>query len=405
MVTGVQPPHLPDGMAPGSPLRLERLVLTEFRSYAALTARFAARLVVLAGPNGAGKTNLLEAISLLAPGRGLRGARMAEFARRKADGSVAGTWAVAGRFATPEGLLELGTGVAEAGASRRSFLLDGAPPRSQAEIAARVAAVWLTPQMDRLFQDGASARRRFLDRLVWAIEPAHAREVAAYETALVERNRLLAAGRADPAWLDGLEDAMARHGIAVAAARRGLVARLNRALSGGIAGAFPAARAEVACDWAAALDGGPALAAEEALRARLAEGRAADAAAGAARTGPHRADLALIHAAKDLPAALCSTGEQKALLVSVVLGHAALIAEARGFAPILLLDEVAAHLDAARREALFAALLALPAQAFLTGTEAAVFAPLASRAEGFAVEAGMLAPIALGPALSGPSGV
>ncbi len=394
-----------DGMSPASPLRLERLQLTRFRSYAALAARFAAPIVVLAGPNGAGKTNLLEAISLLTPGRGLRGARIAELARREADGSVAGTWAVAGRFATPEGPLELGTGIAEAGASRRSFLLDGAAPRGQAEIAARVAAVWLTPQMDRLFQDGASARRRFLDRLVWAIEPAHAREVAAYETALAERNRLLAAGRADPAWIEALEDAMARHGIAVAAARRALVVRLNRALAGGIAGAFPAARAEIACDWAAALDSGPALAAEEALRARLAEGRAADAAAGATRTGPHRADLALVHAAKDMPAALCSTGEQKALLVSVVLGHAALIAETRGFAPILLLDEVAAHLDAPRREALFAALAALPAQAFLTGTEAALFAPLAPRAEAFAVEAGMLAPIDLGPALPGPSGV
>lgn len=392
-------------MTAARPLCLERLTLTRFRSYAALDAHFAAPLAVFVGPNGAGKTNLVEAISLLTPGRGLRGARMAEFARREADGRVAGTWAVAGRFATPGGPLELGTGVTEAGATRRSFLLDGAPPRSQAEIAARVAAVWLTPQMDRLFQDGASARRRFLDRLVWAIEPGHAREVAAYETALAERNRLLAAGGADPAWLGGLEDAMARHGIAIAAARRSLVARLNRMLATGIAGAFPASRAEVACDWAAALESLPALAAEEALGARLAEGRATDAASGGARVGPHRADLLLIHAAKNLPAALCSTGEQKALLVSVVLGHAALIAEARGHAPILLLDEVAAHLDAARREALFAALAALPAQVFLTGTEAGVFAPLAARAEGFAVDAGMLTPIALGPALRDPSGV
>jgi DNA replication and repair protein RecF len=389
-------------MAPA--LALTRLTLTRFRSYATLTVRFAAPLVVLVGANGAGKTNLLEAISLLTPGRGLRGARLTELARREPDGSSTGTWAVAGRFSTPEGPLELGTGVEEAAATRRSFLLDGAAPRSQAEIAARVAAVWLTPQMDRLFQDGASARRRFLDRLVWAIEPGHAREVAAYETALAERNRLLA-GRADPAWLDGLEEAMARHGIAVAAARRGLVARLNRALAAGVAGAFPAARAEVACDWAAALDAGPALAAEEALRARLRDGRAIDAAAGAARVGPHRADLALIHGPKNLPAALCSTGEQKALLVSVVLGHAALIAEARGFAPILLLDEVAAHLDAPRREALFVALAGLPAQAFLTGTEARVFAPLAPCADAFRVEGGMLAPLGLGPAHPGASGV
>jgi DNA replication and repair protein RecF len=398
-------PHLREVTIAAPKLRLERLTLTGFRSYAALTARFAAPIIALVGENGAGKTNLLEAISLLSPGRGLRGARLAELARRGPDGRVAETWAVAGRLATPEGPLDLGTGVEEAGASRRSFLLDGAAPRSQAEIAARMAAVWLTPQMDRLFQDGAAARRRFLDRLVWAIEPAHAREVAGYDTASAERNRLLAAGRADPAWLDALEDAMARHGIAVAAARRGLVARLNRVLADGIAGAFPAARAEIACDWAAALEAGPALAAEEALRARLREGRTADAAAGAARIGPHRADLALIHGPKGVPAALCSTGEQKALLVSVVLGHAGLIAEARGHAPILLLDEVAAHLDAARREALFAALASLPAQAFLTGTDGRVFSPLAPRAEVWRVEGGMLHPMAFGPAQPAPSGV
>jgi DNA replication and repair protein RecF len=387
-----------------APLALTRLSLTRFRSYAALTARFDAPLAVLVGANGAGKTNLLEAISLLTPGRGLRGARLADIARREPDGGIAANWAVAGRFVTPAGPLELGTGVEQAGATRRSFLLDGAPPRSQAEIAVRVAAVWLTPQMDRLFQDGGAARRRFLDRLVWAIEPGHAREVAAYETALAERNRLLA-GRADPAWLDALEDAMARHGIAVAAARRDLVARLNRALEAGLAGAFPAARAEIACDWTNALAAGPALAAEEAVRAQLRERRAADAAAGAARVGPHRADLALIHAPKNLPAALCSTGEQKALLVSVVLGHAALIAETRGFAPILLLDEVAAHLDAARREALFAALVTLPAQAFLTGTDARIFAPLARCAEAWRVDGGMLDPIGLGPAHPGATGV
>ncbi|WP_439576304.1 DNA replication/repair protein RecF [Elioraea sp.] len=387
-----------------APLRLDRLTLTCFRSYQDLTARFTAPVVVLVGQNGAGKTNLLEAISLLTPGRGLRGARLAELARREPDGSVAPTWAVAGRVTGPEGPLELGTGVEEAGATRRAFLLDGAAPRSQAEIAARVAAVWLTPQMDRLFLDGAAGRRRFLDRLVWAIEPAHAREVAAYETALAERNRLLA-GRADPAWLDGLEDAMARHGIAVAAARRELVARLNRALAARVVGAFPAARAEVVCDWVAALEAGPALAAEDALRLRLREGRTTDAASGSARIGPHRADLALIHAPKNLPAALCSTGEQKVLLVSVVLGHAALIAEARGFAPILLLDEVAAHLDAPRREALFAALAGLPAQAFLTGTDARVFAPLAGGSEAFRVEGGMLDPIGLGSAHPVPSRV
>jgi DNA replication and repair protein RecF len=370
------------------PLALTRLTLTCFRSYAALDLDTAAPTLVLAGENGAGKTNLLEAISLLVPGRGLRGARMAELGHRARGEAAGGPWAVAGRFATPAGPLALGTGVEDAAATRRSFRLDGAAPRGQAEIAARVSAVWLTPQLDRLFQDGASARRRFLDRLVWALEPGHAREVAAYDTAMAERNRLLSEGRADPAWLAALEDAMARHGVAVAAARRVLLARLNAALAGGVAGAFPAAEASLACTLDAALSEGPALDAEERFRGALAAARAGDASAGGARQGPHRADLLLAHAGKGLPAALCSTGEQKALLVGVVLAHAALIGAQRGAAPILLLDEVAAHLDAARREALFAALPGLGAQAFLTGTDASVFAALAPGARVLSVRAG-----------------
>lgn len=369
------------------PLALMRLTLTRFRSYPALDLATEAPVIVLAGENGAGKTNLLEAISLLVPGRGLRGARMAELGHR-GPGVEPAPWAVAGRFVTPLGPLTLGTGVEEAGATRRAFRLDGAAPRSQAEIAARVAATWLTPQMDRLFQDGSSARRRFLDRLVWALEPSHAREVAAYDTAMAERNRLLAEGRADPAWLAALEEQMAGHGVAVAAARRALAARLDAALAGGVAGAFPAARVAVDCTLDAALAEGPALAAEERFRAALAAGRGADAAAGGARQGPHRADLSLTHAPKGLAAALCSTGEQKALLVGLVLAHAALIAAARGAAPILLLDEVAAHLDAPRREALFAALPGLGAQVFLTGTEAETFRPLADAALVLAIRPG-----------------
>jgi len=357
-------------------LALARLTLARFRSYPALDLATAAPIVLLTGENGAGKTNLLEAVSLLVPGRGLRGARIGELGHRGPGEAAGAAWAVAGRFVTPEGPLVLGTGVEDAEATRRSFRLDGAAPRSQAEIATRVAAVWLTPQMDRLFQDGASARRRFLDRLVWALEPGHAREVAAYDTAMAERNRLLAAGRADPAWLAALEDQMARHGVAIAASRRALVAALNAALAGGLAGAFPAVTAAIACTIDAALDKGPALAAEDGFRAALAEARAADAAAGGARIGPHRADLLLTHAPKGLAAGLCSTGEQKALLVGLVLGHAALIGQARGAAPILLLDEVAAHLDTPRRAALFDALPGLGAQVFMTGTDEAVFAPI-----------------------------
>lgn len=358
-------------------LRLTRVVLTDFRSYPAATLSTPARMVVLTGPNGAGKTNLLEALSLLGPGRGLRGARVAELSR-------VGTprWAVAGRFTGAWGEFEIGTGTTPDSPDRRIFRLDGAPARSQAELAERVAAVWLTPQMDRLFQEAASGRRRFLDRLVFALEPGHAREVAAYENAMAQRNRLLAEGGAAD-WLTALEDAMARHGVAAAAARRALTGRLDASLAAGALGGFPSAVVGLSCATAQALAEQPALEVEEALRRALREARGRDRAAGMAVEGPHRADLRLEHREKGVPAALCSTGEQKALLVSTVLAHAGLIEQIRGFAPLLLLDEVAAHFDAARREALFEALRSLPAQAWLTGTESGIFEALRGTAQGF----------------------
>ncbi|MCW3476055.1 AAA family ATPase, partial [Limobrevibacterium gyesilva] len=218
--------HVPEAQPA---LRLLRLTLSQFRNYEALTWRPASRIVAISGANGSGKTNLLEAISLLVPGRGLRGARIADLARHGAA-----TWGVAGRFATPDGETDIGTGTPPDGAAdRRVFRLDGAAPRSQAELGARVAAIWLTPQMDRLFQEGASGRRRFLDRLVFALEPGHARQVAAFEAAMAQRNRLLAEGRHDPAWLAALEDGLARHAVAATAARAALVARLNGALAAG----------------------------------------------------------------------------------------------------------------------------------------------------------------------------
>ncbi len=364
-------------------LGLTRLLLEGFRSYGSATLRTEARMVLLTGSNGAGKTNLLEAISLLGPGRGLRGARVPEMAR---IGTA--SWAVAGRFDGAWGGFEIGTGTAAEGPpDRRVFRLDGTPLRSQAELAERVAAVWLTPQMDRLFQEGASSRRRFLDRLVWALEPGHAREVSAYENAMAQRNRLLS-DDGDAAWLTALEDAMARHGVAATAARRALVARLNAAPA---PGRFPGVRLGLRCTTAAALESGPALAAEEALRASLRDARRRDRAAGAAVEGPHRADLDMVHGQTGVPAALCSTGEQKALLASTLLGHAGLIHAARGFAPLLLLDEVAAHLDTERREALFAALAALPAQVWLTGTEPALFEQLRGTAQAFRVAPGDVA--------------
>lgn len=372
-------------------LGLARLALTDFRGYAALTWRPASRIAVLSGPNGSGKTNLLEAVSLLVPGRGLRGARMADLARQGPDAT--GRWAVAARVVRDGAEVDLGTGTPPDGPTdRRVFRLNGASPRGQAEVAALVSAVWLTPQMDRLFQEGASGRRRFLDRLVWALEPGHAREVSAFESAMAGRNRLLAEGWADPAWLAGLEDAMARHAVAVSAARMGLVVRLNAALAAGATGAFPAARMTLICAVAERLAEEPALAVEDRLREAYAAERARDAAAGSASLGPHRADMALADAETGLGAALASTGQQKALLIGVVLGHAALIAEARGAAPLLLLDEPAVHLDPDRRAALFAALADGSAQALLTGTDAEVFYPLRGLAEGLRAGGGELRP-------------
>ncbi|HQT76160.1 MAG: DNA replication/repair protein RecF [Rhodospirillales bacterium 20-64-7] len=369
-------------------LRLKRLTLTDFRSYATLIWRPAARISVLHGPNGSGKTNLLEAVSLIVPGRGLRGARTADLPRQGGHG----VWAVAGRFQTADGDVDIGTGTTESAPDRRVFRLDGAAPRSQADIARVAAAVWLTPQMDRLFQEGLSGRRRFLDRLVWALEPNHAREMAAHDTAVGSRNRLLAERRVERAWLAGLEDSIARHAVAATASRLNLVNRLNQQIAAGAVGAFPPAHIGLACPIAERLDIEPALAVEDWLRAELEAGRGRDSAAGTTALGAHRTDLLLTDVTSGIPAALASTGQQKALLTGVILAHAGLIAAARGFAPLLLLDEPAVHLDASRRTALWDLLMTLPAQTIVTGTDGDTFLPLANAAEAFVTGGGILRP-------------
>jgi len=333
-----------------------RLSLTDFRSYGAAEIVAAPGPVVITGANGAGKTNILEALSLLAPGRGLRGAALSEMARD----CGAGGWAVAARL-EGAGAAELGTGTVANAPDRRVARANGAGVAVGA-FGERLALSWLTPAMDRLLADNASARRRFLDRLTLALVPDHGRHATRYEAAMRERTRLLTGERAaEPAWLASLERAMGEHGAALAAARADTVAALGPWLDATEA-PFPAAR--LALD-----DGGmdPAALAHE-----LGRRRALDTAAGRATFGPHRAELTVIHVPTGQPAPRASTGEQKALLIGILLAHAALVAARRGVRPLLLLDEVAAHLDAARRAALFARLPAL-GQVWVTGTEAALF--------------------------------
>jgi DNA replication and repair protein RecF len=301
---------------------------------------------------------------------------------------------------TTEGPVEVGTGRdpseppgegdgdGERRDGRRLVRIDGAPARGQAALARVLGLLWLTPEMDRLFVEGAAARRRFLDRLVYGFDPDHARRVGAYEQSMRERNRLLRDGRsgpaADAAWLAALEDRMAREGVAIAAARRAFVARLGQAVMAGES-AFPRAALAMEGEVEGWLESGPALAAEDRLRDVLVAARRADAEAGRATRGPHRSDFTARHLAKGRPAGECSTGEQKALLISIVLADARLRALEAGGPPVLLLDEVAAHLDRDRRAALFDEVSALGAQAWVTGTDRRLFEALEGRAQFFDV--------------------
>jgi DNA replication and repair protein RecF len=387
-------PDAATGAAPAL-LAVRQVRLTDFRNYRQLRLDCGVEPVVLVGPNGAGKTNLLEALSFLAPGRGLRRARLDEVSRRSRTGEPDATaWAVAATLDTPDGRLAIGTGLepgrSEGSLPRRLVRIDGRPAASQTALGLHVAAVWLTPQLDRLFLDGASDRRRFLDRLVTALHPEHAGDVAAYENALRQRARLLGEGNRDPHWFTVLEDTMARHGVALAANRADTVQRLDAAARLGI-GPFPRASLAMAGEvdgWLASM---AALDAEDRLRATLAANRLRDAEAGTTSIGPHRSDLAVRHLDLDLPAAEGSTGQQKALLVSIALAHARLVTLSRGRPPLLLLDEIAAHLDAERRAALFEEVVALGVQSWMTGTDAELFKPLAGRAQVLHVADGSIA--------------
>jgi DNA replication and repair protein RecF len=370
--------------------RICRLTLSNFRSYHAANIVIGSDLVVLVGPNGAGKTNLLEAISLFSPGRGLRRADTSELAFNEGDGS----WATSAEVDGALGLATLGTGIeppANADAAPvRKYRIDREPAGSAAAFADHLRVIWLVPAMDQLFAGPASERRRFLDRLVLAVDAGHAARVSALERALRSRNRLLENPRPDTHWLDAAEHETAEVAVAVAAARAETVRRLSAALAARRATetAFPSA--EIGLDgWMeAAVLAAPAVEVEDRYRAVLRDNRARDAAAGRTLDGPHLTDLAVIYEPKGIAARDASTGEQKALLIGLVLAHAGLVADMSGAAPVILLDEVVAHLDPSRRAALFAALGRLGAQVWMTGADSLAFAEVPAGAEIFDVTPG-----------------
>jgi len=382
---------------------IQSLTLTDFRSYAAATLPIGAGAVVLHGPNGAGKTNLLEALSLFTPGKGLRGATAPEMGRREPGEATGRAWAVAAVLTDGNGETKLGTGVQSPGAARRIVRIDGetAQPGRLLDF---LRPVWATPEQDRLFSDARAARLRFFDRLVFAADPAHAASVAAYEKALRERLRLLTEGAegraADPLWLDALEIRLGETGAAAAAARAAALTTLQAAIDARSDRPFPQADLGLTGEAETlAADGADPDAIAAMIRDGMARSRARDAAAGRSLYGPHRSDLTALHRAKNRPAAEGSSGEQKALVLNLILAQVARLtgslvtpeaAQPLSGTPVLLLDEAPAHLDTARRAALFDEIEALGLQAFLTGTEAELFEPLRGRAQFVRVEGGAL---------------
>jgi DNA replication and repair protein RecF len=377
--------------------RVRRVALADFRSYPALDLRLSSNVVALAGDNGAGKTNLLEALSLFTPGRGLRRAELADLAREGGGGGFAVSLELTGQKGDPlGGALQLGTG-AEIGDNglQKKFRIDREPVPSSRAFADHIRIVWLTPSMDGLFTGAAGDRRRFLDRLVLAVDSEHGARVNALERALRNRNRLLEERRGEKIWLDAAEREIAELAIAVAAARRETVERLAALISAGRDDDSPFPWAEIALEGEIdrLVAERPALEAEDCFRALLRDNRARDAAAGRTLAGPQASDLMVRHGPKQCEARRASTGEQKALLVGLVLAHARLVAAMSGIAPLVLLDEIAAHFDPSRRRALFDALTALGGQIWMTGADLSLFEELRGRADIFAVSGGTVEPV------------
>lgn len=367
---------------------ISRLRLHAFRNYASAALDLDDRHIVLTGENGAGKTNMLEAISMLSPGRGLRRASFEELAMHGGEG----VWAVAATVEGGGAPVDLGTGVPQDGADRpRRVRINGADARTVDQLGEHIRVLWLTPSMDGLFSGPAADRRRFFDRLVTTLIPGHSSELNAYDRAMRQRNRLLTEG-GDPEWMLAIETEMAAHATAIHFARADTLSHLTGLLEPGTDTAFPVARVEFT-GLGGFEDGVPVSTALEGAYLDIwKKARKVDQAAGRTTIGPHRVDIAVTHVLKRMPAHLCSTGEQKALLVNLILAHARLVGQMSGMTPVLLLDEIAAHLDPARRRALYQRLNALGTQCWLTGTDPHLFDPLAADAQAFVVRDGNLSP-------------
>ena len=364
---------------------LTALTLQNFRCYeAAKLADLSSGLIVLCGANGAGKTNILEAVSLLNAGRGLRNVKATDMQRH----GESMPWGIAANISHGGVDVKLGTAL-NPQTTRRMVRINGVDAKSQNALSDYIACLWLTPQMDRLFLEGASGRRKFLDRLIFTFDSGHSGRVTRFENAMRQRSKLLQEGGADPSWLDGLESQMAQTAVAIVAARLDFVGRLQASCNqadGADENFFPKAHIAAQGTIEELLSQSPALEVEKKYTIQLKESRARDALVGGATTGPHKSDFGVTYAAKNMPAEQCSTGEQKALLIGIILAHSRMMTAERGAPPVLLLDEVAAHLDEDRRAALFERLIAMGGQVWMTGTDPVLFEAIAHKAQFFHVD-------------------
>ncbi len=367
---------------------ITQLTLQNFRCYDQVRlSDIASGLLVLCGPNGAGKTNILEAVSMLTPGRGIRGVSAMDMQRHNAPQS----WGVSGHVDTGGSEVTLGTGL-NPEAKRRVVRINGADAKSQNALSDYMACLWLTPQMDRLFIEAASGRRKFLDRLIFTFDAGHSGRVTRYENALRQRSKILQDENPDVSWITGLEAQMAETGVAIAAARLDFTQRLQnfcakiKQKDSAEDQYFPMAVLTAKGTLEELLSQSPAVEVEKIFAHQLEQSRPRDALVGGATSGPHKSDLNVFYKTKNMPAAQCSTGEQKALLISIILAHSRMVAAERGAPPVLLLDEIAAHLDEDRRAALFDRLEGLGGQVWMTGTDPVLFEKIEHKAQFFDVQ-------------------